>query len=159
MSKTEIIVDLGSALKAVNAMGRNVNNMTSLTAEISEIMLSDISQHFEDEEGPGGVPWADLADSTKEARRKKGHWPGQKLQVQGRGSGLLGSLQPQHDSRSASVTTNKVYGPAHQYGLGARSVVGSQRSMPPIPARPFMYLSADAKQEIPEAVEAHITKK
>lgn len=155
----EIIVDMGSALKAINAMGRNVNNMNDLTAEIAEIMLSDISQHFEDEEGPGGVPWADLADSTKEARRKKGHWPGKKLQVQGRGSGLLGSLQGRYDKYSSSVTTNKVYGPVHQYGIGARSVVGSQRRMPPIPARPFMYLSADAKQEIPEAVEAHIIPK
>ncbi|WP_020403759.1 phage virion morphogenesis protein [Gracilimonas tropica] len=151
----EIIVDLGNSLKRVNEMGLRLKNTKELTATISETMLSDISQHFEDEKGPDG-PWPDLAESTKEERRKKGYWPGKILQRQSRGSGLLGSLQPEYDDNSAGVTTNKVYAAAHNFGLGERSVVASGKSMPAIPQREFMWLSTEAREEIGDTVSDYI---
>ena len=121
----EIIVDMGSALKAINAMGRRVDNTGELTAAISEVMMSDISDHFLKEEGPDG-PWQALSENTKKNRK-----PGKILQQQGKQGGLLGSLSPLHDSQSASVTANKTYAAAHNYGLGARSVVGTGRRVYP----------------------------
>jgi phage virion morphogenesis protein len=154
MAETEIIVDLGSTLKAVNAMGRRVENTKPLASTIAETMLSDISRHFEDEEGPGGTPWKDLAGRTKEERRKKGHWPGKKLQRQSRGSGLLGAMQARYDSRSVSVTNNKVYAAIQHFGGKA----GPGKKVT-IPARPYMYLSADAREEIRATVEDFIVGK
>ncbi|MEX1120877.1 MAG: phage virion morphogenesis protein [Balneolales bacterium] len=149
---TEIVIDLGGSIARMEDIERNLRDLGPLYAEITEIMLSDISQHFEDEKGPDG-PWEDLAPSTKEQRRKKGHWPGKKLQVQSRGSGLLGSLQPMHDNESAAVTTNKIYAAIHH--LGGPAGRGKKVN---IPARPFMYLSTDAEDEIRDAAEFHILK-
>lgn len=151
--RTEIKVDLSEALGRMNRIDGNIEDMDALFADIEETMLSDISQHFEDEQGPGGKPWQALAPSTIKAREKKGHWPGKKLQVQGRGSGLLASLQGSHTDDSAEVTTNKIYAAIHHFGGKA----GPGRKVT-IPARPYMYLSADAKEEIKDAVEFHITK-
>lgn len=151
--RTEIQVDLSEALGRMNRIDGNIEDMDALFADIEETMLSDISQHFEDEAGPGGKPWKALAPSTIKAREKKGHWPGKKLQVQGRGSGLLGALQSEHDDESASVTNNKIY--AAIQNLGGKAGPGKKVT---IPARPYMYLSADAEEEIKDAVEFHITK-
>lgn len=165
MSSEKTFIDISHTLGDFNAINRMLDDPGELYTEISEIILSDISQHFEDEEGPGGVPWTDLAESTKKQRKKTGHWPGKKLQVQSRGSGLLGSLQPYSDDESAAVTTNKPYAAIHHFGgeidhPGTDDGFGKGISIGPytihIPARPYAYLSEDAKEDIKEAITAHL---
>lgn len=116
-------------------------------------MLSDIGQHFEDEIGPNNESWKELAPATIADREKENKWPGKILQRQGRGSGLLGSLQQGNTKDEASVTTNKVYAAIHHFGGQA----GRGRKVT-IPARPWAYLSTEAEKEIEDAI-IHHTKK
>jgi len=148
---TEIRVDLGTTLKRFTNLVKDANNTSELTAEISEIILSDIGQHFEDEVGPDGKPWKELAPATIKERQKKGKWPGKILQRQGRGSGLLGSLQKGNSSREATVSTNRVYAAIQNFGGKA----GPGKKVT-IPARPYAYLSKEAEKEIKTAITHHL---
>ncbi len=153
MSNTDIRIDLGTTLATVTKMVTSFENTEELTADISEIILSDIGQHFEDEVGPNDQPWRELADATIEDRKKENKWPGKILQRQGRGSGLLGSLQAANTKTEASVSTNKVYAAIHHFGGQA----GRGRKVT-IPARPYAYLSTEAENEIKDAIITHTKK-
>ncbi len=153
MSDTDVRIDLGTTLTRFTKLTKNLEDTTALTAEIAEIMLSDIGQHFEDEIGPNNESWKELAPATIADREKENKWPGKILQRQGRGSGLLGSLQQGNTKDEASVTTNKVYAAIHHFGGQA----GRGRKVT-IPARPWAYLSTEAEKEIEDAI-IHHTKK
>ena len=66
-------------------------------------MLADATeQAFQDEADPAtGQKWDDLADVTKAAREKRGHWPGKILQESGT---MAGSLVQEHGRDFASLT-------------------------------------------------------
>ncbi|MEP0004423.1 MAG: phage virion morphogenesis protein [Balneola sp.] len=153
MSASEIKVDLGTTLTRFTNMVTNLEDTDELTSEISEIILSDIGQHFEDEVGPNDEPWLELAPATIEDREKENKWPGKILQRQGRGSGLLGSLQEYSTKTEAGVSTNKVYAAIHHFGGQA----GRGKKVT-IPARPWAYLSSEATEEIKDAILNHVDK-
>ncbi len=151
MAEKEITIDLSDTINMLQGMQGRLQNTEAMNTSISELMLSDISQHFEDEQGPNGADWVDLADSTIQQRKKKGRPPFKKLQVRSRESGLLGSLQSVSTKNLAAVTTNKKYAAIHHFGGNA----GPGRKVR-IPARPFAYLSQSAIEQIQETITDHI---
>lgn len=120
-----------------------------LMAGIANLMLEAVEDSFTQERDPAtGSKWPALSDRTQAARQKKGSWPGKMLQVSG---SLASSVSLAYGDDFAAVGTNKVYAPIHQFGGKA----GRNRAAT-IPARPFLGLSAQTKQDIIEAVEGYI---
>jgi len=118
--KIEVKSDAVTArLKKLAAAGKN---LSAPLAAIGEIVLSSVEENFA-QEGRfesagswrgGNTRWADLTESTKAARARKGKWPGKKLQVsQG---GLAASVQKTVTAKDVTVGTNKAYGAIHQFG-------------------------------------------
>jgi len=143
-------------LKKIAKAGADLSKPLST---IGEIVLSSVEENFA-REGRfetagswrgGSTRWADLADSTKAARAKKGKWPGKKLQVsQG---GLAASISKTVTNKDVTVGTNKVYGAIHQFGGQA----GRGRSVT-IPARPFLVVQDEDIEDMIDVLDKHIAK-
>lgn len=97
----ELKIDDREALRVMDKIARKGRDATGLMATIEGDMIDAVEENF----ARGGRPgkWADLRPSTKRARKAKGKWPGQILQVKGI---LAKSVQGKHTSNSATVGTN-----------------------------------------------------
>lgn len=103
--------------------------------------LADVAEEaFATERSPDGVPWVDLAELTRAARARRGHWPGQKLQVIGT---LAASVTTDYGNGWASIGSNVPYARIHQKGGRA----GRGRKVD-IPARPYLGVSPEALDAI-----------
>jgi phage virion morphogenesis protein len=124
-------------------------NMGPIMSAISARMLTAVQDNFQQEGRPDS--WPDLAEVTKEMRRKKGHWPGKMLNIsQG---GLYPSIQADSDDNVAMVSTDKVYGPIQNFGGKA----GRNLSVT-LPAREYMNIPDDDAEEIIDILENFIHK-
>jgi phage virion morphogenesis protein len=104
---------------------------------IAGIMADSTEENFKEQ---GRPKWQDLAEATKTARRKTGHYPGQILQVSGQ---LAISVTTQYDDTSATIGSNKVYSAIQQLGGQA-----GRKKKTTIPARPYLNLTDDDFKEI-----------
>lgn len=132
-------------IEALQRLRQVTNNLRPLMINISEIMLDDVMENFEQQ---GRPCWPDLAEVTKEKREQRGYWPGKILQMRGE---LAASIQNNATDKSAIVSTNKVYAAIHQFG----GMAGRGRKVK-IPVRPFMVLSSQALQDILSAIEDYM---
>ena len=71
---------------------------------IAGILAYTTEENFKNEGRP--EKWTDLADITKENRRKQHKYPGQILQVEGN---LASSINTQYDDNSAVIGSNLPY--------------------------------------------------
>lgn len=133
----------------------HMTDMTPVTREIGEIVTESVQRNFEEHRAPDGTAWTPLAPSTVKQRAKKGRSATDILILN---RILMGSIHPTPRKKSVEVGTNIVYGAVHQFGIGARSNIASGRSMPAIPARPFLGVRADDWPEIKDAVAAFLVK-
>ena len=101
MSFVELKMDDRECLRVLDKIARKGRDASELMKTLEGDMLEAVEANFDQEGRPG--KWADLAASTKRARKAKGHWPGKILQVKGI---LEKSVQGRHDSHSAIVGTN-----------------------------------------------------
>ena len=104
---------------------------------IAGIMADSTEEIFKEE---GRPKWQELSETTKTARKKTGHYPGQILQVSGQ---LALSITTQYDNNSAIIGSNKVYAAIQQLGGNA----GKNKKVN-IPTRPYLKLSEDDYNEI-----------
>lgn len=88
--------------------------------------------------GPDGHPWVQWNPRTAKRARK-----GQSLLQ--RSNLLLQSITHEVNGDEVRIGTNRVYGPTHQFGRG------------PIPARPFLGLSAPNQEELQQTLDAWAT--
>ena len=103
--------------------------------------LADVAEEaFATERSPDGVPWVDLSAHTMAARAKRGHWPGQKLQVIGT---LAVSVTTDYGNGWASIGSNVPYARIHQKGGPA-----GRGHKVNIPARPYSGVSPEALEAI-----------
>lgn len=159
MATPKVKVMYGPVTRRLHIIKRNGGDLQKPLAEIGEIILSSIEENFLQEgryksadTWHGGTNrWVDLAESTKEQRRKKGKWPGKKLQMsQG---GLAASITANISGDTLEIGTNKVYGAIQQLGGKA----GRNRSVN-IPARPFLVVQDNDLDEAIDILGNHITK-
>lgn len=148
--------DVEAALRRLVHAGQD---LTPAMREIASILEEAAEEAFQSQRAPDGTPWADLSDHTKAARRKRGKWPGQILQITG---DLAGSLTSAYDATSAVAGSNLVYAPTHQFGAeeGAFGKTPGGRPIPfgDIPARPFLGISDEAKDDILDAINNHLVE-
>ncbi|MBF0192098.1 MAG: phage virion morphogenesis protein [Magnetococcales bacterium] len=114
---------------------------------IAGVMEDAVAENFEQEGRP--ERWTRLDDKTIEARRKQGVGGIKKLQDTGR---LAASITSTHDALSATMGTNTIYAAIHHFGGQA----GRGRKVT-IPARPFLQLADDDREEVIDILARHLT--
>ena len=143
-----ITINLSPAEDKLNNLRNKLSNMRPVLAGISNMMLDAVERNFANETDPEtGLRWTPLAASTQRQRARKGK-TGKILQVTG---GLVASITPQYGNDYALVSTNKVYAPIHQFGGEA-----GRNHKTSIPARPYLALSRQDKEDIVEAVKDYL---
>ncbi|HEX2959092.1 MAG TPA: phage virion morphogenesis protein [Chitinispirillaceae bacterium] len=159
MPTPKVKIAYGPVTRRLHIIKRNGGNLQKPLAEIGEIILSSIEENFLQEgryesadSWHGGTNrWVDLAESTKKARRKKGKWPGKKLQMsQG---GLAASITANVSGDNLEIGTNKVYGAIQQLGGKA----GRNHSVT-VPARPYLVVQNEDLDDAMDVLGRHIMK-
>lgn len=139
-------------------LSRSIDDMSPVFQEITAVLADETDQAFEDEKDPSEATenWPDLAEETKEERRKIGKWPGQILQrTQG---GLKPSISTDFDKQSAAIGSNKMYAAVHQYGATIK--IPSKKSglvrTVDVPARPYLGISKIGEADILDIVDDYL---
>jgi len=119
-------------------LSKKGQDLRPLMKNIAGIFAYSAEENFKDEGRPD--KWQDLSKTTKEKRKKKGHWPGSILQVEGK---LAASISTDYDENSAVIGSNLEYAAIHQLGGDA-----GRNKKTKIPARPYLKLTEADQQEI-----------
>jgi phage virion morphogenesis protein len=128
-----------------------LGNMRPAMAGIANMMLEAVERNFATETDPTtGLRWTPLSAKTIQKRAKRGHWPGKILQVSGN---LAASISANYGDDYAIVGTNKVYAAIHHFGGST-----GRRHAANIPARPYLELPEQAKQDIINTVSSYLTQ-
>lgn len=142
----EIKIDNKAVNEKLLELAKRGENLRPLMKNIAGIFASSTEENFKEEGRPD--KWTELAEITKENRKKIHKWPGQILQVEGQ---LAASVNTQYDDDSAVIGSNKDYAAIHQLGGKA----GRNKKVS-IPARPYLKLTEDDFDEILDAIENHL---
>lgn len=145
----KIFVDDRKLKSTLEALKRKTGNLRPFMKEVRDIMKSAVEDNFA---AQGRPAWRPLAEATIADRKRKGYWPGMILQRHSSAAGLLGSIHGSYGDKSAVVGTNKKYAPIHQFG----GMAGRKAKRVHIPARPFMALTEEDKQEILNAAKTYL---
>ena len=142
----EIKIDNKEVESRLLDLAQKSENLRPLMKNIAGIFAYSTEENFKNEGRPD--KWTYLAEPTKKQRKKKGHWPGQILQVSGQ---LAASINTYYDNDSAVIGSNLAYAAIHQLGgqAGRNKSVG-------IPARPYLQLTPDDFEEILLSVEKYL---
>lgn len=143
----QVVVNADGIQRLLADLKAKTNNLRPALVGIAGIMKDSTGENFDRE---GRPRWPDLADKTKEARKRKGKWPGKILQVSGQ---LALSISERVTSDSAIVGTNKRYAAIHQFGGRA-----GRRNAADIPARPFLKIEKTDVQEAEKLLLRHLLK-
>ena len=127
-------------------LAKRSETLRPLMKNIAGIFAYSTEENFKEEGRPD--KWTDLAESTKKQRTKKGHYPGQILQISGQ---LVSSISTYYDNDSAVIGSNLDYAAIHQLGGQA----GKNQSVT-IPARPYLQLTQDDFEEIIQETEKYL---
>lgn len=134
----EIKIDNKEVNSKLLELAKRGENLRPLMKNVAGIFASAVEDNFKEEGRPD--KWVDLADVTKEQRRKKRKYPGQILQVEGK---LAASINTFYDGNSAIIGSNLDYAAIHQLGGQA----GKNKKVK-IPARPYLKLTDEDFEEI-----------
>ena len=139
----EIKIDNKEVNERLLDLAKRGENLRPLMKNIAGIFAYATEENFREEGRPD--KWTELSEITKENRKKKKHWPGQILQVEGN---LASSVNTQYDDDSAVIGTNLPYARIHQLG----GMAGTNKKVK-IPARPYLQLTDDDFDEILDAIK------
>ena len=123
-------------------LAKKAEDLRPVMKNIAGILAYSTEENFKSEGRPD--KWIDLAELTKKQREKKGHWPGQILQVTGQ---LASSVNTYYDNDCAIIGSNLDYAVIHQLGGQA----GRNKSVE-IPARPYILLQQEDERNIIDVI-------
>lgn len=140
--------------KAMQQLGRV--NFTALHKEIGEVVLSSTQERFKTQKGPDGRRW-----------KPSGRVAATGGQTLSDTRDLRNSLTVKATAKKAEVGTNKRYALVHQEGklirarrkpfLKFRTATGwVQTKQVKMPARPFLGISSEDRQEIKVVIRDHL---
>ncbi len=136
--------NIQAAFARFRALGENPR---LITRQIAGILADSSEQAFADEKDPQtGRSWNDLSPQHIARRKKKGHWPGKILQMQGL---LAMSLTTGYSPTKAWIGSPMVYAAIHQLGGTSGMAPGPAA----IPARPYMGLDGVGRQEVLQIIQ------
>lgn len=123
--------------RELGQMAARLKHPNKLMAGVAAELL-DLTEGNFASESSDGRKWDALSDETIKRRKKKGHWPGKKLQVSG---GLASSVKPFSSSNQAGIATSKIYAAIQQ--LGGKAGRGHKVT---VPARPYLPIDGENAQ-------------
>lgn len=122
-----------------------------ISDEVGSLLEDQTKRRIEDEKtAPDGTPWAPWSPTYAARLKKRNRTTARSLLV-GEGS-LRDSIQNLVVGSDIMVGTNMVYGAIHQFGGDTSS------GHPPIPARPYLGLSAENATEVEDLVLTRVTE-
>lgn len=136
--------------RAVAALMRRALSLRPALEEIGASLLTSTQKRFEDEEGPDNESWPELARSTQAAPHR-GRRRGDKHILQ-RSRLLHQSLTYDATNTNVAVGPNKGYAAIHQFGGEDDMAPGPAA----IPARPYLGIDDDDRNEIAETFSDHL---
>ena len=160
-----IQIDDRDVMRALNALRSRVRDMTPAMRAAAQVLRSDILERFDAQTSPDGSAWKPLSAASILSRARR-HAPAgyrkRRAQTVARFAGgakaLLDTGQLRNSikvlrvsSTEALVGTRLPYAAIHHFGGKA----GRGRKVT-IPARPFMGLSRDGKQEIIDTLRRYL---
>jgi len=143
--KIDVDIDdriLRRALRRLEAAGAD---LTPALKDIGEALLLSTQQRFSDQVDPDGRPWKPLSD---EYRRRKKH-----PKILTETTNLRGRIVWQLVLGGVEVGTDVVYAAIHQFGGRAGRELAAE-----IPARPYLGISAQDRDDIREIILSHILR-
>ncbi|MGJ8523021.1 hypothetical protein R84981_001714 [Carnimonas sp. R-84981] len=154
MAGATIHVDLNEQQLAetVGQLEQRLADLSTPLRDIGEMLLLSTDDRFRSQVSPDGRPWAPLSPTT--LARKKG---GRILRERGF---LQDTIRYQVNNNELAIGTDRVYGAVHQFGqkkgASGRNKRGSPIPWGDIPARPFLGLSNDDRDEIVEIIRDYL---
>jgi phage virion morphogenesis protein len=152
---TVTVEGLGDIEARLSGMLAKMDDLTPLMDRIGQAMETTTGERFERGVAPSGVAW------------KKSNKPSGKTLIDT--SRLKNSVTHRASRDSVEIGTNVIYGAIHQFGgtIRARSGKYLKFKLPGklgfrsvesviIPARPFIGIDAEDRQEIPALVEDYL---
>ena len=153
--KISIVLDDQAVQAAFTRLLKSGQDSQPLLASVGELLLNSTRARFADEKDPDGNPWEPLKASTR-ARKTKN--PDRILTA----SGLLGgsSINTRAGRRQVEIGSSRLYAATHQFGAKKGQFGSTQRGAPipwgDIPARPFLGLSAQDKEDIEATISDYL---
>ena len=153
--KISIVLDDQAVQAAFTRLLKSGQDSQPLLASVGEIVLNSTRARFADEEDPDGNPWEPLKASTR-ARKTKNT---DRILT---ASGLLGgsSINIRAGRRQVEIGSSRLYAATHQFGAKKGQFGSTQRGAPipwgDIPARPFLGLSAQDKEDIEATISDYL---
>lgn len=137
-----------SVLNALRRLDDRLGNLKPAMRDIAGVLADASERAFQDEADPAtGAPWAPLTEATVGMR-------GDAHPILQRSGQLAASISPDWGRDFAAAGTNKVYAAMHQFGgtTAADSMIPGKD----IPARPFLGLGDEDRDEILDIIRGHL---
>ena len=159
--KINIELDDTHARDTFNRLLQAGTAMQPLMRNIGETLLNSTRERFKDEESPDGATWEPLSAITKKIKKKN------QDKVLTQDGHLAGQLTYRANPNYVEIGSTRIYASVHQFGAtikpknGAALVFGPEggkiyaRSVT-IPARPFLGLSNQDREDILHEVRDHL---
>ncbi len=147
-------IDDAEVQRALDRLLAAGGDLAPLMRDIGEALLTSTRDRFEAEKGPDGAPWAPLSETTKKRKTRNidriltehGYLGGNLAYRAGSGEVEIGSP----DKRART----------HQFGAAKGAFGATKRGAPvpwgDIPARPFLGLSDEDKDDIRDIVARYL---
>ena len=144
---------IGEVERRLGALVQAGADLTPAMEDIGEHLLRTTRDRFVEEEDPEGSAWHPLSEATK-ARKKRNI---DKILTR---DGYLRDIVYRASRDSVEVGSPRIYAGTHQFGAEKGSFGTTERGSPipfgEIPARPFLGLSDDDRDEIGELIREFI---
>ncbi|MDT8428500.1 MAG: phage virion morphogenesis protein [Pseudomonadales bacterium] len=127
-------------------------NLEPAFRQIGELLDLQHRERWDSAVAPDGTPWEPLADSTLKRKEKRGR-PSDILVDSGN---LRDLLRWQASPDAVQFGTDRVYGAVHQFGRGQLSSIRTRKTLPAIPARPWLGIAESDKPLIVDILARHI---
>lgn len=147
--RIDIRFDDAEVRRGLNRLLRAAEDLSPAMREIAATLGDSAKESLARQAAPDGAPWKPLTKGAVAARRRRGKGPRPVLELSG---DLFGSIQTEHDERSATAGTPSEYAAIHQFG--------GTPGMPPgpaaVPARPFLGVRDEHRDMILDTVRNHL---
>ena len=147
MIKIDVEVDDKRVRDALNRLIRAAGDLSPAMIEIAGHLEDSVHESLERQADPAtGAPWQPLEEDTVAERRRKGFGD----RILERSGALFDSIHSEHDAQAAVAGTNLIYAATHQFGSG-----DDGRN---IPARPYLGLWDEHRDEVLDALTDHLAR-
>lgn len=137
-------VDDEAVVQALRRLQQHAADPEPAMQEIAELLRESSEQSFDDQQSPDGRPWAPLKPATARRKQKKGYSSLALVR-----DGFLRTLTAVATPTVAVAGSNLPYAAVHHFGSKPDS--GQN-----IPARPYLGLRPDYRDEIVDAIRDHL---